>query len=208
MAPTATGPEWRPVRDHARLRRRRPTGYALILIVAVAAISGCSSSATNSGLELSTSSTTDPTTAVDQVVLAAWKAAETAFYRAEANPQGLYSSALTSTMVDPELELVKTGLAGDEADDFIGQGPWSLGNPRVVSLGPTEISPTTATVVSCIHDTQILVNEHTGQAASGLNGTPDWVGETSTMLLSQGRWKLSQQSAVANTSRSVACAGI
>ena len=190
--------------------RPRPVGYAFILLACLASVTvaACSSPAESSGLKLPTSSTTDPTAVVQAAVLAAWKAAETAFYDAEENPQGLFLPALDATMVDPELELVKTNLAGQEAEGFIGHGSWSLGSPRVVSLGPTENDPTKATVVSCIDDTQIVVNEHTGQPASGLGGTPDWAGATSTMVLSQGSWKLSQQSSVANNARSIACAGI
>ncbi|HML00883.1 MAG TPA: hypothetical protein VK428_11885 [Acidimicrobiales bacterium] len=197
------------MRGRTRLRFRRAGGaFILLAFLASITVAACSSPAENSGLKLPTRSTTDPTAAVQAAVLAAWKAAETAFYQAEANPTGLFSPSLPATMTDPQLEMVKTNLAGQESEDFLGQGPWNLGSPRVVSLGPTENDPTTATVVSCIHDTQILVNENTGQPASGLNGTPDWAGATSTMVLVQGMWKLSQQSSVANTNRQVACAGI
>ena len=190
--------------------RPRPVGYAFILLACLASVTvaACSSPAESSGLKLPTSSTTDPTAVVQAAVLAAWKAAETAFYQAEASSTGLFSPSLDATMVDPELQLVKSNLAGDEADGFVGQGPWNLGQPRVVSLSPSENNPTTATVVSCIHDTQILINEHTGQPASGVAGIAEWAGETSTMVLINGSWKLSQQSGVGNTNRSIACAGI
>lgn len=138
----------------------------------------------------------------------AWRAAENAFFRAEASPRGLYSPALSATMTNPELLLVKKNLAGDEQEGFIGRGGWSLGSPSVVSLGPSHSQPTTAVVKSCIDGMQILVNEKTGKPASGVGGQTDWIGETSTMLRIGGAWKLSKQSAVANQDKAVACAGI
>lgn len=179
----------------------------LALFSAIAAAS-CSSSSATPPTRSSTSSTSDPTSTVRAAVLSAWRAAENAFYQAEADPNGLSLPALTSTMVDPELQMVKANLAGNQSEGFLGHGTWRLGSPRVLSLGPTENQPTTATVVSCIDDTQILVNEHTGQAASGTGGTPDWIGATSTLVLTSSGWMLSQQAAVLNSSRSVACAGI
>jgi len=209
MAPTATWSHRRLIRRRSRALSRFTTqGLVWLAILAGVAVAGCSSSPAKSALKVPTSSTADPTAAVDTAVLAAWRAAETAFYLAEANPQGLFSPQLGLTMVNPELQLVKTNLAGQEAENFIGRGPWNLGDPRVVSLGSSEDDPTTATVVSCIDDTELLVNENTDQPAAGPGGTPEWDGETSTMILSQGTWKLSQQSAVGNTNRAIACAGI
>jgi hypothetical protein len=176
-------------------------GVALLL-------EACSSSAPVDRLELRTTTTTSATSPVASAVLTAWKAAENAFYEAEADPSGLSSPLLPETMSDPELGLVKSNLAGNEAEGFIGQGSWNLGSPKVVSLGPNELDPTTATVVSCIHDTQILVNEHSGHPAAGPNGTREWAGANSIMVFTQDTWKLSQQSAVGNANRLIACAGI
>lgn len=210
MAPTAPWAGGAPLRHRARRSGCRFAPSALIGLAMTSsfALAGCSSSTAGMRLPDTSSSTADAAAATDAAILAAWKAAETAFYQAEANPQGLFSPALAQTMVDPELELVKKNLAGQEAEGWIGRGPMNLGTPRVISIGPTEMDPTTATVVSCIHDTQVLVNEHTSQPASGPNGMSEWAGETSTMVFAQGSWKLSQQSVVGNTSRSVACAGI
>lgn len=197
-----------------RLARRTATSrwrIGVVLLPPVAGsllLAGCSSAAPAGSSKAATTTTTSPTSALDAAILKAWVAAETAFYKAEADPRGLFSPALPATMVDPELLMVKRNLAGQESEGFIGRGPWNLGTPRVVSLGPNESHPTTATVVSCIADTEILVNESTGQAAEGPNGTPDWLGETSTMVLSSGVWKLSQQSGVGNADRTVACGGI
>ena len=185
----------------------RSTPAAIALAVLAAVLAGCSSSPAADRSTI-TSTTADPTAGVQAQILTAWRAAENAFYQAEADPNGVNSPALDATLTGQQLELVKSNLANQESEGFIGQGQWDLGSPRVVSLSPTENDPTTATVVSCIHDTQILVNEHTGQPASGPNGTREWVGETSTMTVSQSDWKLSQQSAVANTNKSIACAGI
>lgn len=210
MTPTTTGRSG----STAEARTRRSScrcaavGFAALALASAAGLAACSSSPAASRPPASSSSTTDPTNAVRNAVLSAWTAAETAFYQAEANPQGLNSPTLPATMVDPELQLVKTNLASQEAKGFIGRGSWNLGSPRVVSLEPTEKDATTATVVSCIDDSQILVDGQTGQPVSGPGGTPEWDGETSTMVLSQESWKLSQQSAVGNTSKSVACAGL
>lgn len=189
LAPRAGGRTHRfqpPSRPAARLLK--PTLISVAVLTAFA-LAGCSSSTSGSRLSIPSSSTTDPTAPIKAAILKAWSAAETAFYQAEANPQGLDSPALAQTMANPELELVETNLAGQEAEGFIGHGTWNLGTPRVVSLGPTESDPVTATVVSCIDDTAILINEQTGQPATGPNGTPEWAGETSTMVLSQGSWK-------------------
>ena len=155
-----------------------------------------------------TTTTTNPLTATDAAILAGWRAAENAFYRASASPTGLTAAALPATMVNPELLLVKRGLAGDEHDGFIGRGPWDLGSPEVAAFDPSSGNPSTATVKSCIHDSQIVVNQQTGQPAPGLAGVSDWAGATSTMVLSDGIWKLSKQSAVAASTKEAACAGL
>lgn len=207
MAPTGTRRDRRSVRAIHPSRRAAIGALVSMAVLAALVFSGCSSPSANTEAKLPPRSTADSIARMKAAVLAAWRAAETAFYEAEANPTGLSSPALPSTMTDPELGLVKNNLAAQESASLIGQGSWNLGHPRVVSLRPTENSPTTASVISCIDDTQIVVNQHTGQPVSGPGGTPDWVGETSTMVL-QGSWKLSQQSAVANTNRSIACAGV
>lgn len=185
--------------------RRRPAAIALAVLASV--LAGCSSSPA-ADRSTTTSATADPTAGVQAQILTAWRAAENAFYQAEADPNGVNSPALEATLTGQELELVKSNLATQESAGYLGQGSWDLGSPRVVSIGPTESDPTTATVTSCVHDTQILVNEHTGQPAPGPNGTPEWAGQTSTMLLIGGAWKLSQQSGVGNTNKQVACAGV
>lgn len=210
MTPTATGrgggiADARTGRSGCRYAALVPIALALASAVGLAA---CSSSSADSRPPASSSATTDPTAVVKKAVLTAWTAAETAFYQAEADPNGISSPALDATMTGHELGLVKGNLATQESEGLLGQGSWDLGSPRVVAIGPTENDPTTATVTSCVHDTQILVNEHTGQPAPGPNGTPEWAGQTSTMVLAGGTWKLSEQSGVGNANRQIACAGI
>lgn len=200
------------------LRHRASPLLVLALLALLAA--ACSSTGSNASPPSTTTSppqrssssaatsTTNPNTAIDAAVLAGWRAAENAFYRATASPNGLTSPVLLATMVNPELLLVKRGLAGDEHDGFIGRGPWSLGSPEVAALDPKAGTATTATVTSCIHDTQIVVDQKTGQPAPGLAGVPDWAGATSTMVLVGGAWKLSKQSAVAASTKEAACAGL
>lgn len=194
---------------------RRSRSRSLLVVAAGCLSAGLGLAACSSGgpalASHGTPSTTSPADAASRVeaqVMTAWRAAENAFYAAEADPKGLSSTALTATMVDPELLLVRRNLAGDLQEGFIGRGTWDLGTPRVVSLGPAEGHPTTATVKSCVRDGLILINEHTRKPAAGLAGTADWAGETSTMVLTSSNWKLSQQSSVANSDRTIACAGI
>ena len=201
----ATGGIVPPCRRYRSSARRTPTAIALVLLAAI--LAACSSSPV-ADRSTTTSTTADPTAGINAQILTAWRAAENAFYQAEADPTGTISPALDATMTGQELELVKSNLATQESEGFLGQGSWDLGSPRVVSIGPTESDPTTATVTSCVHDTQVLVNEHTGQPAPGPNGTPEWAGQTSTMTLSGGTWKLSEQSGVGNTNRQIACAGV
>jgi hypothetical protein len=141
-------------------------------------------------------------------VIAAWRAAETAFYTAGSQSNGAGDPALEATMVDPELTLVRRNFSASQREGLIGQGSWNLGSPSVVSLRPSQGSPQSATVKSCIDDAAILVNRRTRQPVPGIGGTPDWIGATSEMVLTHSGWKLSQQSAVVNTMRAIACAGV
>lgn len=150
-----------------------------------------------------------PTTSLlDGQILTAWRAAETAFYEAEANPKGLFSPALNDALADPLLLQVKRNLAGDEHAGIIGRGIWDLGQPRVTSLSPNLTDPTVAVVESCIHDAQILVFQSSGKPLPGLAGQPDWSGQVSTMVRSGTTWRLSNQTGLANPTKATACASI
>ena len=153
------------------------------------------------------STTTDPLAAVEAVVVEAWRSAQEAFFRAESDPQGANSAELASTFADPALSVVRQNLALQELQGDIGAGPWDLGSPLVVSLGPTEADPTEATVVSCIHDTQLLVDRSTGVPVPGVLGTPDWARATSGMVRTGGSWKVASQAFVVEQDRGAACGG-
>lgn len=155
----------------------------------------------------STASTSDPLAAVDAQVLDAWRAAETAFFEAEAQPQGYLSSQLDATLTDPVLTTIRNALAEQSVAGEIGVGPWDLGRPKILSLGPSEGDPTFATVVSCVHDTQILVDRATSQPVPGVLGTPDWAATTSQLVRTPtSSWKISTEAVVIDQNRSVACA--
>jgi hypothetical protein len=192
VAPIAAGAAVEKGRAHARLRM-------FVLASWAACLAACSSSTG------STSSNSQQSLAqVKREIIKAWRAAENAFYRAGAQEEGA-DAALTSTMVDPELTLVRKNLATDKREGLIGRGRWNLGSPRVINVEPPE-SPRAAIVESCIDDTAILINRQTGLPVSGIDGMPDWIGATSTMVLTTSGWKLSQQSAVINSARGIACA--
>src|SRR5579862_5998144 len=120
-----------------------------------------------------TTSTTDPLAGVDNAVVAAWRTAEDAFFQAEAQVDGYSAPGLDVSFGGPELQAIVGNLATQSLLGQVGQGSWDLGHPAVVSLGPTESDPTSATVVSCIHDTQLLVDRATDQPVPGVLGTPD-----------------------------------
>ena len=146
-----------------------------------------------SSVQARATTTADPLAAVDAEVVGAWRAAEDAFFRAEAEPDGAHSAELEAAFTQPELAIVQQNLALQELAGTVGRGTWQLGSPTVVSVGPTESAPTKATVVSCIHDTQLLVDRATGVPVPGVLGTPDWAAATSQMVRTAGTWKVASQ---------------
>lgn len=185
-----------------KLGMRARVRLLALLAGSVSLLVACSSSA-------GTGSARQHLAAVKAGIIKAWLAAENAFYRAEADPNGAASPALAATMVDPELSLVRRNLEANKVHGLIGRGTWDLGTPSVVLLKPNDSNPSRAVVKSCIDDSAILISQQTGQPAQGVAGTPDWVGEDSTMVQTVlGRWKLQRQEAVGNPERLVACAGI
>ena len=151
---------------------------------------------------------TPTTSALDGQILTAWRAAENAFYQAEASPRGLFSPVLSQTMVNPILLQIKRNLAGDEHSGYLGVGGWDLGAPVVVSILPSHSAASSAEVVSCIHDMQRLVDKQTRAPAPGELGEAGWVGATSQMVKTIQGWRLSNQSGVINSNRSVACSSL
>ena len=175
---------------------------SILLVGAAAFLAACSSSTAGNAVDSGGS-----IAKTKAEVIAAWRAAENAFYIAESEANGESSPMLSATMVNPQLQLVQRNLRLDHSQGLIGRGTWNLGSPLVVSLEPSA-HPATATVRSCIDDTAILINEKTGQPVAGVAGTPDWVSETSSMVLTDSGWKLRNQEAVGNSSGRVACANV
>lgn len=154
-------------------------------------------------------STTDPVSTIDAAVVGAWRSAEQTFFAAEAQTLGYSSPQLDAEFAEPELSTIKRNLALQSFQGEVGEGSSDLGRPVVVSLGPTESDPTLATVVSCIHDTQVLVYRATGEPVPGVLGVQDWAAVTSEMVLdSAGTWKISSQRSAIDKERSAACAGL
>lgn len=154
-------------------------------------------------------STTDPTARIGTAVLGAWRAAEDGFFAAESQTAGYTSPQLDAGFAEPELGAIKRNLALQSFEGEVGEGPWDLGDPVVVSIGPTEADPTVATVQSCLHDTQVLVYRATGKPVPGVLGSQDWAGATSQMVLTApGTWKVSTQEFLIENDRRTACAGL
>lgn len=154
-------------------------------------------------------STTDPVSTIDAAVVGAWRSAEETFFAAEAQTLDYSSPQLDAQFAEPELSTLKRNLALQSFQGEVGEGSSDLGRPVVVSLGPTESDPTLATVVSCIHDTQVLVYRATGEPVPGVLGVQDWAAVTSEMVLDPaGTWKISSQRSVIDKDRSAACAGL
>jgi hypothetical protein len=130
----------------------------------------------------STSTTTEPTaTAVLQAYRAEWAAFDQALSTANA-----FDPSLPATMVDPALQLVQRNLVGDKADGIVGRGTVTV-HPRI-----SQLTATNATVVDCAYSTSELVYASTGKPVPPLT-PPENDGVTSTLVLTGGTWKVSQQ---------------
>ena len=177
-----------------------------LAVIACACVSVISKQQPESSNQARPTTTTDPLAGVDAEVVGDWRAAEDAFFRAEAEPDGARSADLEAGFTQPALAIVQQNLALQELEGTVGRGPWDLGRPAVVSVGPTESAPTEATVVSCIHDTQLLVDRATGVPVPGVLGTPDWAAATSQMVLTSGTWRVASQGFVIEQDKGAACA--
>ena len=174
---------------HQSQRGRLTTGV-LTLVAGALVLAACGGGATSSTATTvraeptrSTSpSTTDPAGAA---VLAAYRAAWSAFEQAlaTANPE---DPALAATMVDPQLQGVKANLLADQRQGMVGRGTFTL-HPKVVS-----ISATTATVVDCAFSTAALVYASTGKPVPPVT-PPENDGVRSTLILTSGSWKVYKQ---------------
>jgi hypothetical protein len=117
-------------------------------------------------------------------VLSAYRAGWSAFEHAlaDANPS---DPQLAATMVDPQLQGVKTNLFSDQRQGIVGRGSFTL--PKITAL-----SAASATVVDCAFSTAELVYQATGKPVPPVT-PPDNDGVTSTLVLSGGTWKVSKQ---------------
>lgn len=127
-------------------------------------------------------STTDPATTA---VLAAYRAASSAFVQAltTADPN---DPALATTMVDPELRSVRANLLADQREGIVGRGSVTL-HPKVVS-----VSATSATVVDCAYSASELVYAASGKPVPPVT-PPENDGVRATLVLTGGTWKLAKQ---------------
>ncbi len=130
----------------------------------------------------SSTSTTDPAT---PAVLAAYRAASSAFVQAlsTADPN---DPALAATMVDPELQSVRANLFADQRQGIVGRGSVTL-HPKVAS-----VSATSATVLDCAYSASELVYAASGKPVPPVT-PPENDGVRATLILTGGTWKLSKQ---------------
>lgn len=129
-----------------------------------------------------TTTTPNSATEVIQAYRASWKAFEQASLTANA-----YDPQLTATMVGTQLQNVRANLLGDQHAGAVGRGTVTL-HPRITSL-----SATTASVVDCAYSTAELIYAKTGKQVPPIT-PPENDGIESTLVLTDGIWKVSQQS--------------
>jgi hypothetical protein len=120
-------------------------------------------------------------------IISAWLAAEGAFEEAAltADPD---QPELADTTVAPQLPWSMSILAQMQSAGQVARGPVDHGRPRIVAQ-----SAGVATVQSCVHDGEVVVDSATGQAAPGEAGQVDSELFTSTMELTDSGWKLATQ---------------
>jgi len=174
-------------------RRQVRRGWLVIGVLSLAAallLAACgggpaSSTATTVRAKAAKSSPLSTTDPASTAVLAAYRAAWAAFEHAaaDANPE---DPALTSTMVDPQLQGVKANLLADQRQGIVGRGTTTL-HPKIVS-----ISAAAATVVDCAYSTAALVYVSTGKPVPPVT-PPESDGVRATLVLAGGTWKISKQ---------------
>ena len=142
-------------------------------------------STTTRGHSTASTSTSSSRRGGPAAVLAAYRAASTAFQQAlaTANPQ---DPALAATMVDPQLQGVKANLLADQRQGIIGHGTVTL-HPKLVGL-----SATTATVVDCVYSSSMLVYEASGKPVPPIT-QPEHDGIRATLVVVGGSWRLAKQ---------------
>lgn len=120
-----------------------------------------------------------------EAVLDAYRAGWAAFEQAGTTADAL-DPALAATMVNPVLQQVRANLLGDKAYGFVARGTFTL-HPKVTALAST-----TATVVDCAYSTSELVYANSGKPVPPVT-PPENDGVTTTLTLTGGVWKVSQQ---------------
>ena len=177
--------------------RHSPGRWSSTVVLPLAALLGtltltsCGSSATSGdhgGSTTDPSHSTSSTPAVPhEAVISAWLAAEEAFHQAALTSDSA-DPGLAATMVNPELSVVQSALSKQKELGEIARGPTYYGSPHVTGIGPSS-----ATVMSCVHGEEIVVNALTDVPVAGVLGQSDFELETSTMQLTPDGWKLASQ---------------
>jgi len=178
--------------DGGRQGRSRPPSRAAwpasaALLTSLSFLAACGSSSSSSSQSPSASSTPN---AVEQAIIAAYRAESAAYIAAVQIPDPAYP-ALAATAVNPLLTQVRQSLVYDKEKGIVGRGDVTLEHPHVVSQ-----SGDMAIVNDCAYSTLILVYAATGQPVPGQPGgtNPEYDGVRSTLTLtSGGTWKVSNQ---------------
>jgi hypothetical protein len=128
---------------------------------------------------------TTTTTPQEAVVLAAYRAAWTAFEHAGVTANA-FDPLLPETMIDPVLQQVRRNLVGDKAHGAVARGTFTL-HPHILAM-----TATAATVVDCAYSTSMLVYATTGNQVPPVT-PPEYDGIKATLALVGSDWKVSQQ---------------
>lgn len=184
-------------------RHRRVDGAMVVAaFVCLCALAGCSNSpgtAEGGTRSMSSTSTTLATSTLPpsrsapsitipsaaSAVLAAYRAAWTAFEHAEADANPL-DPALKATTVDPLLHEIEGYLVEDNQEGEIARGSIQL-RPHVVS-----ISATRATVEDCSFSSDFLIYKKTGKQVPPV-AKPENDGVRATVVREGPNWKVSQR---------------
>jgi hypothetical protein len=172
-----TSPNW---------HRSPIVALAAAIALSCASCGGPGPSATRHTTTTTTASSTATTDPEAASVLAAYRSAISAFVQAEvaANP---YSPALAATMVNPELQLVRRNLLGEQHDGEVARGNLTL-HPRVLSISGDQ-----AVVVDCAYSTLALYFASSGKPVPPVT-PPENDGHRATLLqVSPGSWRLMAQ---------------
>ena len=145
----------------------------------------CSSSNPRATPDSTTTIPTTTTTPQEAAVLAAYRAAWTAFEHAGATANA-FDPLLPETMIDPVLQQVRRNLIGDKAHGAVARGTFTL-HPHILAM-----TASAATVLDCAYSTSVLVYANTGKQVPPVTG-PEYDGIKATLALVGSVWKVSQQ---------------